>query len=256
MSEHENKSILDKIKKLIDKAKSTDSIEESETFMMKAQSMLQEYNISVEQIESHSVVSEKTAIEEKFIPYGENFELKLAQFICNNNFCNLINHPQESRFSIIGKTCNAEVVVYLYTFFRRTLMSLSIPAYNVFLGEKKKEVEAMGIPFDKLSGKSAMQNKFMQDFLMGGVYGVNQKMKEQKQKAIEASPKLTDIVIANDMAVSKYIEQKYKNLHYGRAKKMNFSTDGFKRGQAAGYGIDARSGITERGTSFVQKRLG
>ena len=230
----EQESILKKIKGLMDKANSTDSMAEKETFMMKAQELLLKYNLDSEKVTSYEQVK-KEGIEEEKISYQEEWEINLLSGICRNNFCRIVIHPSAQKISCIGKPSNVNVCLYLFSFFRNAILELSIKAYTAFLNEVNEDGDV------RLPKNHKM--KYLTSYIAGAVDGVTSKMSSQMRIAKNNSD-VGLMVINSDKELEKYFEVHYPRLGSFRGSRAGtVNANGYGRGHADGSNLNASKGI-------------
>lgn len=231
-------SIVKKIKALIDKANSTDSLPEAEAFMAKAQELLQKYNIEMSQVKN--LESEDSAITEIEMMFTEQYERHLMKAVFQSNFCTCILLYKEDGFILIGKNSNIQVSKDLYLFFRNKIQQLSVFTYNQHIESKKKELSMQGIDWNKLSkkAKKSFEDNYIFDYLTGAVDGVVEKLRQQKEIATRNDAHLRSLVLVNDSQVSVYVRDKYPSLSKVRVKEQRHSGGiGYARGFSDGKNI-------------------
>jgi hypothetical protein len=243
-------SILKKIKALMDKAASTDSIAEKESFMLGAQKLLQKYNLDMSEVQTFQ--SDDRKVMEDIISYSDDWERNLMSAIARNNFCRILLNTYDLQIIVIGKTDNVGVCIYIFNFFRSALLELSVKAYLGFLeslndGLKKK----VKIPEKKLN---ALKEKYIHDYLYGGVDGVKDKLELQKKTAEIENANLRGLMVTNEREISVYVDEKYGRF-LGRARqsnKGNQSSGAYSQGRKDGFGISQGNTALNSGT----KRIG
>lgn len=238
----ENEKITIKIKKLIDKANGTDSLQEAETFMLAAQRLLQQYNLDMSKV--MSTTTEDRKVREDVTNWEDDWQWKLMSVIARNNFCTTIINTRAKTCKVVGTPNNIEVAEYLFSFFSNRLTQLSIKAYDESIKEKKRIIESLG-------GKMSKKNKteferldkaFILDYLAGGVVGIETKMDDQKYEAMRTSSELKGLMVVNDDAVAKYVQANYPNLGYLRERNVQ-RTGAYGRGVADGKNISVNAGV-------------
>jgi hypothetical protein len=244
--------IVSKIKKLIDKASSTDSQAEKDALMLKAQELLQNYNLEIETVISHTD-DKGNVIVENDLKYEYDWELLLLDYISKNNFSKMLFWTKLKEAGVIGKAHNVSAVIYLFQFYKRALLELSIKSYESYIKERRILLRSLGLNFDTLAKKS-FKNDYLKSYLERGVEGINAKMIEQKRAAQKENSKLTDIIIYNDKAVEKFVAEKYKKI-----KSTDLSGDesgiGYEKGFEDGKSIEVFSAIDKKGNVNIIKLI-
>lgn len=243
--------ILDKIKKCIEQSKSTDSKSESESAMLLAQKLLMKHNLEMDDIEKHEISTDKGKITEAHVNYSEEWEGLLGNTLCINNFCKAIKAFDKNELTLIGKTNNVEVVLYLFSFFRKRLQELVILAYQYNIEEKRKAFHEEGIDFDSLTSKTKLgfESSYMKNYLLGGVHGVGAKMR----LAIEQSEdNLKSLIVINNKSIEKYTKEKFGKLKKGKAINGDKGSGAYRKGLKECEEIELR-GSELKGEGFEKK---
>lgn len=252
-------SIIHKIKKLIEKANSTDSIQEAESCMLLVQTLLQKHNLEQSIIESHISQSEKgEQITEISFKYSDDFEPQLLHAISQNNFCYCINdiYKTPKELILIGKSVNTQSVLYLFNFFKLKLQQLSISSYSNYLKEQKEKLAEFGVDFSQIkSGRKALEKNYMNNYLTGGVHGIRSKMMKQIEEAKQNSSGLKELILFNDKSIEKYVKENHR-VKKSKGKKVNTDNSAYHNGYKDGSEIKTSVGIdSNKGTSNVLKQL-
>jgi hypothetical protein len=234
--------IMKKIKALMDKANSTDSLAEKEAFMLGAQRLLADYNIEVSEVIR---IGESGSVKEDAISYSEMWEKKLMHYICLNNFCRSIS--DKSYINIIGKPGNIEVCIYLFKFFSSALATESMHHYNRYCAEEikkflsKKKNKGKFEDVDKFLEGSKVD--FVQDFMIGGCEGILNKMLSQKKAQMDSNTNFTALVRVNDDEVDAYVKKHYPYLTSSRGQRTNNNSSGYAAGYIVGSGINQHKAV-------------
>lgn len=239
-----NESLLKKIKALIDKANSTDSLPEREAFMLGAQRLLQQHNLDIIHVENFG--AKDISVKEDSFKYSDKWETSLLHVIAINNFCQSVSDPSIKYVNVIGSAGNIQVVIYLYQFFRNTLLELSIKSYDSMLQDMKNQ---HGIDVKKIPGYKDQQKQYLSDYMIGGVHGISAKMSEQKDTEMRNNSNLQALVRVHDSAVEDYMKDKYPNLRKGRSVAVNTKGSGYNNGYRDGHGISPNSAINGGGNN-------
>lgn len=235
----EKETLIIRIKKLLDKANSTDSIHEKTALMAKAQELLQTYNLEIETITSFDADGKK--ITEERISYSDFWEAQLMHIICSNNFATSFRVNGTDKICVIAQTNNISVITYMFSFFRNAVLNLSLNSYQNLLEEKKKQLTEIGININDFKKQfNDLKKTHMEDFINGAVSGISAKLREQKREAERSNSNLTALILRNGADLSKYMER-YK-IRQGRARKVRVS-DAYNEGYRAGKNINMNSGV-------------
>jgi len=237
--------IMKKIKALMDKANSTDSLPEKEAFMLGAQRLLAEYNLEYSEVIR---IGEDGVVKEDEILYSEKWEQKLMGVICSNNFCKCIGNGYNKLF-IIGKPANIAVCIYLFKFYSNALVSESMSHYTrycadeliKFMSKKSSKKKDMSELDNILEG---LKDKFLHEFMIGGCQGISDKMYDQKQDQMRNNTNFNTLVRVNDSDVETYVKKHFPNLTSARGLSANKHGSGYASGYKVGKDIDSYSAVT------------
>lgn len=260
--------ILNKIKALLDKAGSTDSLHEKEACMLKAQELMQNNQIEHSRVSSFESIR-NDGVEEDEILYDENWEAYLLHFIAMNNFCqvvlkgksrvgsdyeDLIDVKCESmikpgdikeKMAIIGEPTNVNMCLYLYSFFRNAILGLFVTSYQKFLSDNMVEELKLKLP-------KGHKDKFMVNYLNGCVHGVNDKMCQQKKLAELGSGELRSLFVIKNNNVLKYMAKNYPRLgRSNSANTGNSSSNAFNQGRSDGAGLSSHGSISNGNRGYI-----
>lgn len=124
----EKMPIIQKIKKLLDKAESAATFstqEEATLFMEKAQEMLVKYELSLSEVEFAMAQEDDPMREHVVYPYDKNGKIKytrartgwqidLAHALARANFCCLLQHTGANCVTFIGRVSHTEVASFIW----------------------------------------------------------------------------------------------------------------------------------------------
>ncbi len=259
----QQESILDKVKKLVDKAASTDSMSEKENAMFLAQKLLQKHNLDMQDVETHvSKTDSGDTMTEISLPYVDEWEKDLVREVTQGNLGFFINDPWKAKkyAIVIGKSCNVNVIVYLINFFKTALQQSSITSYQESIQDKKKALADIGIQFDSIRSKNRelFQNTFMKDYFDGAVIGVRLRFQKTIAEAEKETPKFTDLIVYNDKAIQKYVKEKHGKLKNGKkGSKKNPNGEGFVKGRSDAENMNVYHGVDSgTGKTKVTRQIG
>lgn len=230
MENQENEKMQWKIKMLIDKANSTDSPQEAEALMMKANELLLKYNLDASHVMSKEQV-QKTGVQEDTIGFDEEWHRVLMSTICKHNLCDMLISRYNGRLHVIGRPANVNAVIMMYDFYRTAILRIAMDAYKTYLKEDEAE---MGV---KIKRKAGHEDKFINAYIGGAIDGAGKKMKEQMDYMKQGSGSMA-LVTLNEDAVAKYIREKYPNLGYSSSSfRTSAGSGAYAMGQRDGYGL-------------------
>lgn len=257
---------LKKLQKLYEGAKAINSEAEAQNAAAKIQAILTQYNLSMADLdgvaeERKSDITEDNSLTDKWQKKaGGSWDQLLLYSICKYNFCYCIVssrqigrmnrngkyvYEKRSKYIVIGKKENIEVVKWLFDILARNLYEMGLKRfaeyqnddtqaiYRVFTGEKKMH-----------------RGTFLRSYLAGAAHGVQMRLKEERDKELQAQVQVSALVLRSDKQLDDYVADKYpklgraKGMHIGSAyaankgmqdgRKMTISKGGIDAGSSAG----------------------
>lgn len=211
--------MLEKIRKLLAKAGSTDSPAEAENLFATAQKLMVKHRISqadLKQDDGPIQSNEVTAFENRL--EGE-WEVSLARTIFHVNGCDYIRNKHGSKFEVFGSVHDVQLVKYLYETTRECFRRLAKSEWrkNQHSTETKK-------------------NQYIRSFLVGACAGLKEKIRKMTAEA-EAETKTSGygLIMANKMQVVRDHIIATQNVVMGKARGgVAGSNDGYGDGVKAG----------------------
>ena len=210
---------LAKLKNLYEGAKKINSEGEANNAAVLIQKLLTEYNLTMDEIETEDE-KKSDLIHEHFSGYeyksiGGYWELMLTQVVCDYNFCRCFKYGNSYKnLLIIGSKDNIENCKWLVKFLKETFVKLSNVRYKEYCE-------------NNMMLKRPTKDKFQRSYLMGCTQGLRAKFwqeKEEREKAEkEKASKITALVVRNNEAVDKYVEQQWGG--YGKGRSFNVKYD-------------------------------
>lgn len=265
--------ILSKIRALLDKAQSTDSPQERDSCMRKAQELMQNNHIEQERVTSYEQIQEE-GVEECFIFYEEEHEMILMNSIARNNFCKIILLGKEyvtpksdmsnykvgaddvlekrnnsfyiNKLSIIGEPTNVNLCLYMYSFYRNSVLRMVMSSYSKFLVEQ--EIESLGIKLHK-----GHKDKFVKNYLIGCVDGISELLTEQRIYAEKQYHQLKGLVLTKKNKIDEYVKKHYPNLSYSRRSNQVSSEKSlsYKSGFSDGKNSKYHAGVEKGNKGYI-----
>lgn len=260
--------LIDKIRKLIAHAESTNTQAEADAFMAKANKLLLEHNLSMSQVEtSEDKANGGVTEDKKAVNFGENksegnkWETLLMGVLCAHNMCDSIIHSRNKipggSMSIIGSEGNIETVKYLFEVAKEMIRRISKEAYRSYREETLAAWEDEATEKELLSmGQLSYRMPWIRNYLKGAVLGLNKKLEMQKEEMIremEAESPSEDgatkigeqfglMIRDNKQAIETYKEQEYPDLTKSRKTTIH-DKSAFERGMEDGKKINLHKGV-------------
>lgn len=232
-------AILERIKKLLNLADLTknDSQAEAENAARKAQDLMLEYNISLQQLHKGQEIPIKEHFinPEALLVKNEGPWLKSLYFgMLKLNFCKswTINKGKKG-MQIIGEPQNIEMAQYMIDQLIPRIRSLAKQAWRDYdQGFEKK-------------------NTFIRGFLEGCVRGVISKLESNQRMRQHTNQNVAGLVLVKNAAVQKYFEGMGMRLRAAGGKQLS-GKSGFQIGRETGSGMSIHKGV---GTNKSSKYL-
>lgn len=214
--------VIEKVQKLLNHAegaKRISSLEEADTATLKANKLIEDFNI--EQYELHK--SEKLIIGEILLRKEDiGYEKRegpwlniLLNMIALNNFCICINFNSMDSFKIFGTKDNCALVSFLFDQVKNQFKSLEKQRWSEYDGEEKR-------------------GSFRRGYLSGAVHGLGVKLRKEKEKALSTDGSLLPAVIKSHKdEIDRYIRDNVGKLKQGKPVKIpsrESNVIGFKDG--------------------------
>jgi Protein of unknown function (DUF2786) len=211
-----NNAILEKVKKLLDKANATDSVNEADAFMAKATEILRQHNLQMSDLDRVNGDN----IGRDILGDLRGWKVDLMLGIAGANMVTVLK-SRKNGYSLIGKMCNIEVVKFTYEFYCNAIAKLAELWY-------KNEASHL------YGAKVSLKN----DYIKGCVSGVSSKMKREKNIAIATVAGVKDMIRVNDNAVSNWISEEVgKTRNTSRSIGSVNSAAAYYKGKSDASGI-------------------
>jgi len=242
--------IIEKAKKLMgyQDPESGSTENEQKVAADKLQQLLEKYQLSRSEVESHFSSDDMGTIE-CTTGYAKmpSWLWKLAVHISQAFECRVLigkYYDEERRggtvvkikFDFIGEFVDATVATYFFE-------TLYFKLYNLAT-EKMRE--------EGISGKSAM-NAYRDSFITGAGFRLNERLRLKRKSHMETDETFTALVLNKSAAVERYMKQQFPRLHNAKVSRGKHDESGWQAGNEAGNKINIVDGIT---TAQREERLG
>lgn len=207
-----NSTILDRVKKLMSKAKSTDSIAEADALMSKATELLRAHNL-----EFSDVDQQENTIGEMDINGSRGWALSLYVSIAKPNMVSVVKCNKKG-LRLVGKSSNIETVKFMFEFYKNAIEKLAEMSWQQQLGNNH-----------------IAKRSYKNDFMKGAVAGVGNKLAREFEIAKNTLPGTKDLIVSNDGLIKAYFN--------GRLKSSTHRTS-VNNASAYYSGYDAAKGIS------------
>ena len=264
-------SILSKLKKLqrlYEGAKAINSEAEAQNAAIKIQNLLTQYNLSMADVESVADNEQKTDVIEERL--GDNWQRKcggswdqlLLYGICNYNFCYVLVSNRNvcrtnrngrevwenrRRYIIIGEPQNIQVVKWLFDVLAANLYKLALKRYEEYRNDDTQEVMRLFVGEKKMH-----RGTFLRSYLAGAAKGVQQKLKEERDRELQAQVQVNALVLRTDKKLDDYLAEKYPKLGKARLAHIG-SYQAMRQGMEDGRNVTiSKAGLTAENTNLNQ----
>lgn len=276
MEQEMNISTIEKIQKLLNKAQSAEamgSLAEAEAFMMKVQQLLNEHNLEMSTVENHVSKKERKIVEEKLkfgaVKSDGDWEKNLMCVICRNNWCTNFWNDYYQTHTIVGKTENVAVVIYLYKFIQAQLKALSGKGYSdaiislnedFKIGRGEDMIKTLGgkIKFEQWAcrtGRLAWRKVWVRNWLLGAVQGIDVKLTRQRQEEAARNNTMKGLMIVNNNQLELYMKETQPDLKITDLNKGDMTKQGFFEGFETGNNLKIYNAIEEGNEQPITKQL-
>lgn len=269
MSEEQRNNLIEKIRKIIAKADSTDSQEEANAFMTKAQQLLLKHNLQMSDVEydNTKIKGAYESVEFGNVKEEGKWETLLMSVICEFNMCHSLIHKyknvKKGTMSVIGESHNIETTLYMYETAREVFRRLSKQAYN----ELRKQTLNAWPGFSELELQKSKylpyRMPFIRSYLKGCASGLYRKMEEMREEVLnDATNSDNDsqddqintnqydlMVVNNNEAIEKFIQDKFGDVKSAntnfRAGSRHAFKQGFEQGKSYNLAKQVQSGVQQ-----------
>lgn len=250
MSEDKTERLYEKLRKLTalkDSALNVGSVGEAEAAAAAIQRLLREYNLSEEEIPDGERIQNPMIMED--IPYYFVYRLTwfrdMVSVLARNNLCELLATEERKgtrsasrKLTIIGRETNVKMVKFLASQLANRFVAFCRADYKA---HRQQKIQSGYTP--------CTEDVFARNFLMGCVYGLSAKLKEQDR------PTESGLVLSRKAENSKFIEENFDNLGVLKPKASSIGNrQAFYSGYNKGKDVDIYEGIEK--AKEEQKRLG
>lgn len=227
-----SEKIIDRLRKLINhekSARSIGSIAEAEVFAEKIQELLDEYNLSLSDIDMNEVrkTTGQSKCDLKLNHFWQNI---FAQDIARLNSCRIVGHWEG--FLIIGATVDRLIVIELYEYF--------VSLCEIFATRFMKEYHASAAYRRKVR-KHMHSRKQRSSFCLGFVVALIERFRAKHAEAVAASQTSTALIfIGNKLSdADDWIDDNLaiKEVSTGKPKKKDLDWSAYDRGKEAGESV-------------------
>lgn len=220
------KNVLEKLRKLLnlaEGAKAVGSLQEAENAMQKAQAILSEYNLSMDNISKEEISNSITEMD-MGLDYNKretNWIPALGDRLARYNFCQCLYSERYQKLRIFGQPHNIEMVIMMIEYIVPRIRVLARKAFSTYTGGEKR-------------------NTFLRGFYRGAVFGISERLKREQEKMIEEKPKAGELIRLTDSLVTDYISNKMGRVRESRSSSIS-GTSGFAQGKEVGSKISLTS---------------
>ena len=261
-------SKLKKLQRLYEGAKAINSEAEAQNAATKIQNLLTQYNLSMADVESVADNEQKTDVIEERL--GDNWQRKcggswdqlLLYGICKYNFCYVLisnTHVYRTnrngrevwenrrRYIVIGEPQNIQVVKWLFDVLAANLYKLALKRYEEYRNDDTQAVMRLFVGEKKMH-----RGTFLRSYLAGAAKGVQQKLKEERDRELQAQVQVNALLLRTDKKLDDYLAEKYPKLGKARPEHIG-SYQAMRQGMEDGRNVTiSKAGLTAENTNLNQ----
>lgn len=226
--------IILKIKKLLnlsEGAKEINSLEEAETAIKLANTLMLKYNISlidVNNVENNNFkinFSEKLSFEDTYLK--TIWKYKLLKVLAVNNLCEVTFNKKSKLQQILGEEFNVRIVEYLYNFLLNKIPVIFENTYYNLNNFKLKQ--------------SLSKKEYLAQYLEGFIEGLKIKLNQQFNDLKSSDDKFNSLIKINDYHIKNYIKNNCRVISLKNTTISN--TEVFNKGLNDGKNVKLNKGI-------------
>lgn len=227
-----NDKILDKLRKLINHQRSAEklgSIHEAKLFAEKIQEFLDQYNLSMSDIDMSQPEQNTVDKEDLFKSFKEKWKQVLCNSIAKVNSCRAIYcNPN---ILIIGAQADREIVAELYDYFS------SLGEHLAQIGKDNTRKEC-----------GVVQPGFRMSFLWGYATTLGSRMIQMHEESLKKAPQTSTALVHIGNKIAKadaFVQQKMRT----KDKKLSgsvISNDAYEQGKEAGKKVTLTNKVFEK----------
>ena len=232
-----NPQIISRISKLLALASDPGNHHEAAAAAAKAQEILDQYNLSMADVQAHDGSRPEGAgvtVTKDYAQIGAKRQPLLKQWgwliyqVSLYNRCTAVRHSSQikSYFVVIGEATNVQATIQIYNYLKQQLDVEMAGEWSQY----RKEMKADGL------GLVTVQN-FRMNFIRGACHEIGQIMRKRQEASVDRG-RVTALAVNHDVAVQKYVSQAFPNLGNGRAAKARRNADAYQRGRETGGRIE------------------
>lgn len=244
--------LINKVKKLLRKADSTDSPEEAESLLVKASTLMMRYKIKESEVEEEKEfeikVNQSTYAE---ISLEGKWETALASKIAKYQDCKITWRTNTNKLTFYGDEHDVKMSIYFYEQARAIFRSLSRKEYNAKKNQVKKDYPDLTLRQMEKIGYISYRSVYVRSFLYGAAAGLGKKLSDMKRQILEeeASEQYGLMILNQIEKINMYLTEKVKpkkNGNSGATGDREAMLKGYESGQkhnlAIGVETDSKGG--------------
>lgn len=258
-------SRLKKLQRLYEGAKAINSEAEAQNAAAKIQNLLTQYNLSMVDLEAAVDDEPKTNVTEEKL--DDSWQRKCGGFwdqlllygICKYNFCYMIVSSQYThrtnrngkmvfenrhKYIVIGEPQNIEVVKWLFNVLAGQLYRLALKRYEEYREDDRQAVMRLFVGEKKMH-----RGTFLRSYLAGAAKGVQDKLREERERELQAQVQVNALVLRHDQQLNDYVAENYKDLRASKPGHIG-SYQAMQQGREDGRKVNiTRGGIAASNTN-------
>jgi hypothetical protein len=249
-----NESVLSKLKKLMEHAKSAEeigSMEEAQAFMTKVNKLLIQHKLDMAEVETFDSENMDDSIEsERFDPFENGiphlkkrvqWQEQLASVIAKNHNCKTLVQTASNNIYFVGRSRDRQVCSYVYAY-----------AVRSAIGHSNNEYRRLYTKFYKIGEKEQMIG-WIPAFFRGFNLGVRERFDEMHAELKDevGDKRYALVTIDQRVAVAKYVKEMFG---VGRANGLGGMSGSNEHGHKAGHKFGKSMNFGQKGVTRGQTR--
>lgn len=270
-----SKKTVEKIKKLVAKAKGTNNELEAQTFMAKANELLIKYNLSESDVEGNS----KEYICSKYAAdFKSPWERLLVTCLADANMTHVVFHWKKKSksgvISILGDPINCDVTLHMFEVIRIKIREFCDRSAEDYRESLEHQYGHMEVSFQDMIDAEIAQPlyKYKDSYKKGfvvGLYDKFQKEKEERMKEGEREKysngpneqgmlenRYELMVTSNKLVLEDMAEHEFEDVDLGNVNEVNFTVDeGSMKGQIDGGSYEHQKSLNGEGEASLHDEV-
>ena len=148
------------------------------------------------------------------------------------------------KYIVIGEPQNIEVVKWLFNVLAGQLYRLALKRYEEYREDDRQAVMRLF-----MGEKKMHRGTFLRSYLAGAAKGVQDKLREERERELQAQVQVNALVLRHDQQLNDYVAENYKDLRASKPGHIG-SYQAMQQGREDGRKVNiTRGGIAASNTN-------